>query len=405
MSKERIKTNESPAILIDTCEGDLTVRGWAEAAIEVKGDYQVEESAKGYRLVGQGGLRLSVPGEATLTVDHVGGDLVIRHLAGAGAVHYIQGDAALSHTGDMELGTVHGDLVGRHLIGSLAAAEINGDVSLRGVRDSSFTAIHGDLSARLVDGHVSIESIHGDADLRTINGDVTIRQGFRDVNLTGVGGTVNVAGVTGDVRLRGGLESGDHALAARGDIVVRWPAALPLNLVASGAQVDNRIALEDVTEKKGSLTGHIGKGDTNLTVAAAGRVIVRPADTTHDSWGGHGGEMEFDVEMEMAGMAARIEAEVNSHLARVSRDMETRFGADFGQRMAERMARKADKAADHLRRRMDTRGRSAGPDFNAPPGPPPKPASTAEQLHILKMVESGKISPEEAGMLLEALES
>ena len=34
MSKERIKTNESPAILIDTCEGDLTVRGWADQFIQ-----------------------------------------------------------------------------------------------------------------------------------------------------------------------------------------------------------------------------------------------------------------------------------------------------------------------------------------------------------------------------------
>ena len=33
-----------------------------------------------------------------------------------------------------------------------------------------------------------------------------------------------------------------------------------------------------------------------------------------------------------------------------------------------------------------------------------KPASSEEQLKILKMVEQGKITPAEAGMLLEALE-
>ncbi|MBE2200741.1 MAG: hypothetical protein IAE79_19165, partial [Anaerolinea sp.] len=39
-----------------------------------------------------------------------------------------------------------------------------------------------------------------------------------------------------------------------------------------------------------------------------------------------------------------------------------------------------------------------------PPPPPAKKASTEEQLKILKMVEQGIISPEEANMLLEALE-
>lgn len=403
MSKERIKTNESPAILIDTCDGDLTVRGWADAALEVKGDYQVEESAKGYRLVGRGALRLFVPAEASITIERVGGDLVVRHLTGTCAIQYVQGDASLTQTGDVDLGIVHGDLVGRHLIGALSVAEVNGDVALSGIRSAALTAVHGDLSGRVMDGDLTIEAIHGDAGLRTVNGNVTIRQGYRDVNLAGVSGIVNVSGVTGDIRLRGGLEGGDHTLSARGDIVVRWPASLPLNLVASGSQISNRLPLEEATEKKGSLAGRIGKGDTNLTLATDGRVILRPTDA-NESWGGYGSEVEFDVDLEMAGIAARIEAEVNNHLARVTRDMETRFGADFGQRIAERVGRKAEKATDHVRRRMDMRGRGPGADFTASP-PPPKPASTAEQLHILKMVESGKISPEEAGMLLEALES
>lgn len=405
MSKERMKTDESPSILIDDCDGDLIIRGWAEAALEVKGDYLIEASDKGYRLVGKGALRLYVPGEASVIVDRVGGDLAIRHLMGSSALHYVQGDAALSQTGDVELGIVHGDLSGRHLMGTLSVTEVNGDVSLRGIRSGAFTAVHGDLSARMVDGNLVIDSIHGDADLRLINGDVTIGQGFRDVNLAAVSGIVDIADVTGDIRLRGGLEDGEHSLAARGDIVVRWPAALPLNLAATGSQIDNRLALDEATEEKGNLTGRIGQGHTNLTLTANGRVILRPADSASQSWASYGGDMEFDVDVEMAGIAARIEAEVNNHLARVTRDMETHFGADFGQRVAEKMTRKAEKAADQVRRRMDTRGRGSWSEFTPPASPAAKPASTAEQLRILKMVESGKITPEEAGMLLEALES
>ena len=76
------------------------------------------------------------------------------------------------------------------------------------------------------------DSIHGDADLRTVNGSVTVSQGFRDVNLYNVGGLVSVAGVTGDIRLQGGLSDGD-SLEARGDVVVRWPANVALNLAVT----------------------------------------------------------------------------------------------------------------------------------------------------------------------------
>jgi hypothetical protein len=408
MSKDRIKTNESPVILIDSCDGDLIIRGWADSALEVKGNYQIEESAKGYRLVGQGGLRLNVPADASLMVERVGGDAIIRHLTGSCAIQYIQGDASLAQSGNVELGIVHGDLVGRRLTGPVATTEVNGDVSLRGAAGGIFTAVHGDLSARYVDGNMTIDAIHGDANLRVVTGDLTISQGFRDVNLMNVSGLVNVSGVTGDIRLRGGLNGGDHSLTARGDIVVYWPPAQPLNFNATGSQIVNRLFLEDTTDEKGSLSGRIGKGECNLNVAANGRVILRPAratEVTGENWGPYGSDMEFDVDIEMAGITARVEAEVNNHLARVSRDIESRFGPDFGQRIAEKIARKAERAADHARRRADARGRGPWSEFTAPAASAAKPASTAEQLRILKMVESGKITPEEGSMLLEALES
>jgi hypothetical protein len=112
--------------------------------------------------------------------------------------------------------------------------------------------------------------------------------------------------------------------------------------------------------------------------------------------------------MDMGAIGARLEAEVNNHIARVTRDL----GANFGQRLAEQLAQKAEKAAERAeraterarRRSGEARGRPTGFDFTAPPAAP-KPASMEEQLKILKMVETGKITPEEASMLLEALGS
>lgn len=406
MSKERFTTQESPFIRVDVCEGSLVVRGWAESSLEIKGEFQMHDSDKGFLITSQDDLYLYVPGDAVLSVGKIGGELSVRQATGSGSYEYVQGDAVIVRSGDTAMGTVHGDLVAKSLIGTLSAAEVNGDVVVRGARELALTEVHGDVSARLIDGNVAIETINGDCDLRTINGDVTVQQGFRDVNLNSVSGLVSIDNAMGDIRLRSGLSGGDHSLAARGDIVVRWPAGLPLNLTASAAKIDNRLSLEDIVEKKGSLIGRLGQGDTNLTLASEGRVILREVEPDRDKSKQFGGHMEYDFDFGFDGIAARIEAEVNNNLARVSRELEAKFGADFGRVFSEKVARKADKVAERARRRAEPRQRGGGFDFGFSASPMPKKSvSTEEQLKILKMVEDGKISPEEAGMLLEALEA
>lgn len=406
MTKDQFKTGNSPFIRVEHCDGDLTVRGWAEPLLQVRGDYELSESEKGYSITSTGGLNLYVPRDAVLSTGRIGGDLTVKQFTGSGSYEYVQGDGVFIQAGDNHLGVIHGDLVAKNLIGALSVDEVNGDMVARGIGQTTVTALFGDLSARVIDGNLTIESIHGDADLRTINGDIVVKQGFRDVNLNGINGRVTLSAVTGDIRLRGGLTSGDHVMEARGDIVIRWPKGLAINLSATGTRIDNRIRFEETIEKNGNLTGHIGESDINLTVTSMGRIILREEDPAEETLKGVGGDMDYNFDAAMAGMAARIESEVNNHLSRVTRDLETKFGPDFGQRINEKLARKMEKTAERSRRRSDGRGRMPGSDAGQQQASPAKnPASTEEQLKILKMVETGKISPEEGSMLLEALEA
>lgn len=406
MTKDQFTIGESSFVRLEACGGDLVVRGWAESTLQIKGEYRIEETDKGYTIESNGDLTLSLPRDVFLSIGRVRGDLVVKQFTGTTSCEYVQGDAVISQAGDINLGIIHGDLVIRNLIGTVSADEVNGDVSGRVLGGATFGAIHGDLSARVIDGDFIIKTINGDADLRTINGDVIVNQGFRDINLIGIGGLVTVTGVTGDIRLRGGLTPGDHNLEARGDIVVRWPAGLALNLVASAAQIDNRLMLDEKTEKPGTLTGCIGQGGANLTLSTSGRVILREQEPNDEKWNKYKGEMEFEYGFDMSGIAARIEAEVNTNLSRVIRDLESRFGEEFGQRSNDKVARKVEKASERARRRAETRDRAPNSDFSSPAATTAKkPATSEEQLHILKMVETGKISPQEAGMLLEALEA
>lgn len=404
MSKEQLKTGDSPFVRVPSCGGELVVRGWEEPLLRVRGEDEVIEDAKGYTITASGNLTLHLPVGATLSVGEVAGDLVVKQLDGAGAYGTVHGDVVLVNVGDTELGTVRGDLAARKSSGVLSVGEIMGDVAARGIDSATFKTIHGDITVRHMAGDLTINTTHGDADLRHVAGNVTIEQSNRDVNLANISGQVNVRQAAGDIRLRGGLSEGDHRLEAQGDIVVRWPEAQPLNLTVSARRIDNRLPLEDEVEKDGSLIGRIGKGGVNLNVTSAGRAILKPAAMTEEKWGNYEGDVEFDFEVEMAGVAARIEAEVNNHLSRISNEMGTKFGPDFGQRLAEQFSRKTEKIVERARRRTDARGRMAGADFVASP-PAKRPAASEEQLKILKMVETGKITPAEAGMLLEALES
>lgn len=405
MTKDHFKLGEAPFIEVKTCGGDLIVRGWAEQGVQIRGDYLVQETEKGIQIESTGSLRLDVPRDTLLSIDRVKGNLNIKQFTGSVSCEYTHGDALFSQTSDAKLGIVHGDLVARNLIGHLDVNEVNGDVVLRVAGGATFGAIHGDLSARVIEGGVVIGTINGDADLRTISGEVDIRQGFRDINLATIGGQLTVAGVTGDIRLRGGLASGNHSLDARGDIVVRWPPNLPLNLSVSSDRIDNRLHLVDVVEKSSSLVGRLGEGETFLALTTAGRVVLREEESAGEKWSMEGDDMEFNMGVNMDDIASRIEAEVNSHISRVTREMESKFGAEFSQRINEKLNRKVEKANERMRRRADQRGRSATFDSGfAATETPAKIVSTEEQLRILKMVETGKITPDEASMLLEALE-
>lgn len=405
MSKDQFKTGDSPFIRIESCSGDLVVRGWAEPALQIKGTYKMDDSEKGYVITSDDSLHLYVPRDATVSGGRIGGSLVVRQFTGTGMYDYVHGDADLRQSGDHTFEIVHGDLVVRNLIGGVTANEVNGDISIRGAGGLTFGEVHGDLSARVLDGDVVVEMLNGDADLRTVNGSVTINKGYRDVNLNGISGQVAISDVTGDVRLQGGLSEGNHAIEARGDIVVRWPARLALQLTAAGTQIDNRLNFDEVTEKVGQMSGQIGVGNTHLSLVTAGRVILREQESASEHTK-YGDDMEFDWSAEMASISSRIEAEVNAHLSRVSRELEMKFGPGFSQGFNEKVARKVEKATEQMRR-YGARGRNGKASFDfTPPSPPARnPTSIEEQMKILKMVETGKITPEEAGMLLEALDA
>ena len=183
MGKERIETGKAPQILIGACDGDLVIRGGAEPALLVRGEYTVEEKAGGYHLMGRGDLRLIVPSGATVSVAEVSGNLLIRGLAGATEIGRVYGDAALTETGPARIEAIHGDLTA-HGTQTLNVGDVHGEVRARQTGGLGIQAVFGDFSARSVAGPLSIEEASGDVEVRGIDGDVAIGRAHGDANVT-----------------------------------------------------------------------------------------------------------------------------------------------------------------------------------------------------------------------------
>lgn len=427
MSEKRIETGKAPELIV-RCQGDLQVGGWAEPAVLIKGgifttnvDAAETETVpvdKALSIDSSGDLVLMVPAATVLLIEEVSGDLQVRNLDGDLSLTTAMGDVALRNLGQVTADSVHGDLAVRNLNGAFHAREIMGDASLRNVQTLKLANIFGDCAISFVNGDVQLEAIMGDLSLKTINGTIHIGTGHRDVNLRNLGNLVSIETVHGDIRLRGGLAPGKHTLNAEGDIVVRWPVAEPLTVTATAPEIVNRLPLVDVVEEEGSLTGHIGDGETFLFLKANGRIILKEGDSGKESWDDVEGQaFDFDFAVDLSGLGEHIAAEINNRMADVSAKLENQFGPEFAARMeekaraaaakaekaAEQALKQAEKAAKKARWQSGQGGQWAPPTPPSPPSRKAKQASEEEQLKILRMVENGVISPDEANDLLEAI--
>ena len=420
MSNQRFDLGKIPHISVANCAGDLVVRSWLELDVVVKGDaFEANETEAGLSLVAHGDLQLMVPEGTHLSVENAHGDVVVKNINGDVNLHEIHGDAVLLGLSHIKVGTIHSDLSAKNIDGAVSVETINGDAAFRNVGGLHVATVHGDIAGRYINGPVDLGEAAGDVSLNTVNGDLNIGNCHRDANLQNLGGMNTVAHVAGDIRLGGSLISGDHRFTADGDILMRWPVEAPLNLTANAPNIKNRLPLDNIADKDGTLLGTIGDGKTNVNLTANGRILLKEARMVKAEWEAFATDgMDMDFTLDLAGLGEEIANKVNEQVTRVTAELESRFGPDFSQRIAEkaeRAASQAEKAAEKAIRKFEVqieraaKRQSRSGRMWTPPTPPtpsqPKKSTAEEQLKILKMVENGTISPDEAAMLLSALDS
>jgi hypothetical protein len=139
-----------------------------------------------------------------------------------------------------------------------------------------------------------------------------------------------------------------------------------------------------------------------LEADVKGSVALRPSEPN---------EWIDDVGAGWDELGAHIEWQVKDALARMATHLEESLGRVDGERVryrvdraAEQARRRAEQAAESARMRAERAERRWQRASGRRPTPKKPQATDEERLRVLRMVEEGRITPEEASELLVALE-
>jgi hypothetical protein len=349
-------------VIIDAIGGDLRVTGRGEGRFEAQAaedaGLNVRRDGDDLRVTCRSGCLIFLPSEARIDAGQVGGDVRITNV-----------------------------------MNEIMIRDIGGDVSLRRLQRVTFKLVGGDLHARHLEGDLTVDRIGGDAVVERVQGELRMPSVGGDVMLKGVSGLLDVK-AGGDVSLRYEPQKGVHSeVTAGGDLscTLMEGASVGVHLQAGG-DVHTQAPLQTAPEE--GYVVELGEGDGKLALTAGGDLWLRTgaADFSEDLIG----EVMGEVDAKIAEMEARFGAMGAGVYA---------FEADrIGERVrraVERVQRKASKA----RRKAAFRGgpRSATFSFGGFTEPT-QPVTDEERMRILKMVEEGTITVDEAETLLQALE-
>jgi len=234
-------------------------------------------------------------------------------------------------------------------------------------------------------------------------------------------------------------------LVVGSDLIVRLPedANMQFTLQASGGVRNTYLDLE-LIEEQGTLSGTLGAGATILEATVAGRAIIKGEGQGSDyapdfdvnidlSFLEHLDDLGPMIESRVSEAMAILDAQLQATLQNIDGDkirIHIEHAAAKAERAAERVAERARAVAEretvHARRNAERQAerarmraehadrrwqrasgrRAPTPPTSPTPPTPPTPAADdmrEERLQVLRLVEEGKITPEDAANLLAAL--
>lgn len=390
MFRETVEVSATPHITFTGCLGDLVVRAVEGKQIDLRlqgteDDLTMERAGESITLSARTGCILTCPPHTTLTLQ-----------------------------------SVHGDLKVRGVERPIVAGQIYGDVILRDVGPTALETVYGDLVARQVMGDLKVEVLQGDARIRQVDGRLRMDRVGGDLRAEELMGGLEAPGVGADVRLGPPFSPGaTYRLQAGSDLRIYLPDDASLRMVLrAGGRIRSRIPDIPLEERAATAEITLGAGEATLEAEVGGHVYLSPWDrgTAPPE------DLEFDFAADLEGLGSLIELRIAEAMAEMQTRLEDSLGRVDGEaiqrrveRATEKMQWKTEKAAEKARLKMEREAERARLQAERAErrwrrfsgereAEPERPVSDEERLRVLRMVEQGQISPDEAADLLAALE-
>jgi hypothetical protein len=401
--------------------------------------------------VGEAKSNLQVTGVAALDAEQVRGNLKLSDVTGV-SIAEVYGNLKADQVSSLRVaGTVFGDSALR----SVEVAElqnVRGNLRIWDTGHLRASRIGGNLQAAQV-GMLNVDQVGGNATLKDISGAATLGQVAGNLAGKNLSAGARVPKIGGNLALNGEIGAGcTYHFHVRGNAALRLPedASAHVALSARG-KILSSVALADRVQDGNALSGTLGEGGAEIAVEAGGNVMLGGGRSEEGMGMGAdlGEEISRQIEaslqaIDLEAIGRHVSEEMDAALSRLQVKLESvdweRIGVQSQQaveramgQMRLNMDRMVEKAARHQerlerrlereQRRLEGLGRkhrrAAGVERTAPVDATdrlamegdeddgtvqPGPDLDEERLSILRMVEQGQIAPEEAEMLLDALQ-
>jgi DUF4097 and DUF4098 domain-containing protein YvlB len=390
MKLQRFEVSNTPHLTIE-CHGDLDISGGREGEVAIKAygtdeDLEIQREGEHLTITSHARCKVGCPRGTTLTLQAVHGDARVRRVAGPIAAKAIHGDTVLKEVGPTTINDAMGDVRARSVSGELRLDQVAGDLGVRGVE--------GLLSCGSVGGDLSAVSLQGGLEA-SVGGDASLKTDF--------------------------VPGSNYALTTGGSAAIKFPADTNATVqVTAAGDIQHKVEWAELTEDAGMLSGRVGEAKAAVTVTAGSDVSLQSRSDSAAFTTSFGLE-DDTLELELESVAEEIERNIQSHMARLNAHLEAKLSSidhEAIRRKAERAAEKARRRAEHAAERARLKAERAQrrwermgarqPARPAPGRPPARrsvePITEDERMVILRMVQEGKISADEAARLLEAME-
>ena len=436
MNKLRYDLPQDCTVHLVQVDSDVAIRGSEPGAVEivVDGDpeqCQVNEEGGTLSIESTVALALTVPTTANVRVDEVSGDLVLRDLGGEVTIAQVHGEALIrSSAANVTFESMQGDLTVDEFGGELSATDVHGDVRMGRVAGAcKLGTVYGDVRARSLNGPLDMGTVSGDVRIREAMGPVTLEEGMGDFKGTDIRSGMQIHHITGDLVFKSDVMPGCvYHGRADGNVIAKLPEGTNARFTLDAAQELVANLPEVLESDQGHLVGTSGTGEATVELSAGGSLSLKiRGERQGDFMFGLGPDLAAEIEAQITESLGSIDIdglaqkEIEKAMRKAEREIErAREKAERERERAEErlhhVQERAQRAAQRAQERMARRSRHVG-RFRGDMGmfggdtvnvhfrrPKTPKVSESEQLAILKMVQEGTISTEDAEKLLKALE-